>query len=405
MGINLTDTSDTAHRESGACPALTPARYQPVTLDGASLTLAGLASIVAGAPAFVDPSALDRARLGQAGRRPGHRRAARLRAYDGSRCRPRGGHQRAGRPRPAAAARPRRRVGRAAAGGRRALRPGDPRQPAAGRRLGRHARPAPSRSPSWPAARRLTCRSSTGTAAWAPATSRPAPRSAWRCSASGPAPTAARRQRLQLTSADALPLMSSNAFTLAQAALGALALRELADAAEHGGLADLARACGATPSRWTRRWSGRPLSRRRAGRPGGARADPRAGRRSAVHPGLLRPADLAAGARAGAGRRRPAGLGGRGLGQHLLGEPALHARDGDHPGHGHPPRRLPRGVPGAGHRHDHAGAVPLGAGGAVADQPPADRPRPRAAAVPLRCDAGLLGGADRRSTSRGRRSR
>src|SRR3954468_22390050 len=46
-------------------PALTPACDHPVSLDGASLTLAGLASIVAGPPAVVAPSALKQARLGQ----------------------------------------------------------------------------------------------------------------------------------------------------------------------------------------------------------------------------------------------------------------------------------------------------------------------------------------------------
>ena len=223
--------------------ALTPARYQPVSLDGASLTLAGLASIVAGAPALVDPSALASRTPGPGGRRPGHRRAARLRADDGGRRRPRGDHQRAGRPRPAAAAGPRRRVGRAAARGRRALRPGHPRQPAARRRVGRHARPRRRAGRDGLRPGRPTCRSSTGTAAWAPATSRPARRSVWRCSASGPAPTgaaaAAAAHLGRRPAADVEQRVHPGPGRARRAgAAGA------GGAADHGGLAHLARPAG-----------------------------------------------------------------------------------------------------------------------------------------------------------------
>ena len=122
-------------------PALTPARYQPVSLDGASLTLAGLASIVAGAPALVDPSALDRARLGQ---EAADRVTAERHVYGRTTGVGAGREEVTSAP----VAHGLRLLRAHAAGwgeplprGRRALRPGDPRQPAAGRRLGRHARP------------------------------------------------------------------------------------------------------------------------------------------------------------------------------------------------------------------------------------------------------------------------
>ena len=46
-------------------PAPTPARYAPVTLDGASVTLDALTHIVAGAPILIDDGALHRAWTGQ----------------------------------------------------------------------------------------------------------------------------------------------------------------------------------------------------------------------------------------------------------------------------------------------------------------------------------------------------
>ncbi len=247
--------------------ALTPARYQPVSLDGASLTLAGLASIVAGAPALVDPSALDRARLGQ---EAADRVTAERHVYGRTTGVGAGREEVTSAPVSHGL-----RLLRAHAAGWGEPLPADVVRCALAIRANQLLVGGSGATPDLAVAlAELAC----GPAADLPVVHRYGGLGTGdltACAEVGlallgerPRADGGRRQRLQLTSADALPLMSSNAFTLAQAALGALALRGAGGRGQHGGLADLARACGATPSRWTRRWSARPPSPAPRGSPG-----------------------------------------------------------------------------------------------------------------------------------------
>ncbi len=211
-------------------PPPTPPRYQPVSLDGASLTLAGLASIVAGAPALVDPSALDRARLGQ---EAADRVTAERHVYGRTTGVGAGREEVTSAPVSHGL-----RLLRAHAAGWGEPLPADVVRCALAIRANQLLVGGSGASPDLAVAlAELAC----GPEGALPVVHRYGGLGTGdltACAEVGLALLGERpradggvQQRLQLTSADALPLMSSNAFTLAQAALGALALAELADAA------------------------------------------------------------------------------------------------------------------------------------------------------------------------------
>jgi histidine ammonia-lyase len=210
--------------------ALTPARDHPVSLDGGSLTLADLASIVAGAPALVDPSALKQARLGQ---EAADRVTAERHVYGRTTGVGAGREEVTSAPVSHGL-----RLLRAHAAGWGEPLPADVVRCALAIRANQLLVGGSGASPDLAVAlAELAC----GPEGDLPVVHRYGGLGTGdltACAEVGlallgerPRADGGLRRRLQLTSADALPLMSSNAFTLAQAALGALALRELAAAA------------------------------------------------------------------------------------------------------------------------------------------------------------------------------
>lgn len=210
--------------------APTPARYRPVTLDGASLTLADLSHIVAGADVVVHPSALCRARRGQ---EAADRITAERHVY-GRTTGVGAGREEVTRAPVAHGLR----LLRAHAAGWGEPLPTDVVRCALAIRANQLLVGGSGATPDLAVAlAELAC----GPEGDLPVVHRYGGLGTGdltACAEVGlallgerPRADGRRVQRLQLTSADALPLMSSNAFTLAQAALGAQALRDLADAA------------------------------------------------------------------------------------------------------------------------------------------------------------------------------
>ena len=224
---------------------------------------------------------------------------------------------------------------------------------------------------------RLTCPSSTGTAALGTgdltALRRGRPGADRRAA---PRRRRHRRSDLQLTSADALPLMSSNAFALAETGAGTprRCTPWRAQPTRCAALSLVGPARQPRGGQRPRRQRATPFPGAARGRPGAARAARRPARSS---PHTSRTSSACAPGRRCTDRSWTPSTTSSAVvetvGQHRLGEPALHAGDGDRAG------------PVTHHGGFHAAYLvlamdttllaltPLGAGGAVADQPPAHR--------------------------------
>ena len=211
-------------------PAPTPARYEPVTLDGASLTLDALTHVVAGAPLLIDDGALHRAWTGQ---QVADRVTAERHVY-GRTTGVGAGREETTRAPVAHGLR----LLRAHAAGWGEPLPADVVRCALAIRANQLLVGGSGATPELAVAlAEMAC----GPQAELPVVHRYGGLGTGdltACAEVGlaligerPRADGRSRQRLQLTSADALPLMSSNAFTLSQAALRAQALQELARAA------------------------------------------------------------------------------------------------------------------------------------------------------------------------------